>query len=168
MYHHIVITCGVSLLNKSENVFSMNRDEIMGEIRPWLNAVNIDEEKKRKIDQWIRHAWQFAHEVAQNPNRVSAEYSMMYELRRQGKLAERPTVVLIVTETVGGWIVEAMLTRLLEKDFQANVRIMYVDVDVNNPRRMQETLGEYMKTVADAFRVENRRQLVSPQSAGIK
>lgn len=151
MYQHIVVTCGVSLLTGNRNVFSMNRDEIMGEIRPWLSAANINEEKQRKIDEWIRHARQFAHEAARDPNRVSAEYSMIYELRRQGKLAERPTVVLIVTETVGGRIVEAILTRLLEEDFQANVRIIYVDVDVNHPRRMQETLGEYMWKVADAL-----------------
>ncbi|ALA70698.1 CRISPR-associated protein [Geobacillus stearothermophilus 10] len=150
MYQHIVVTCGVSLFG-NRNIFSMNRDETMGEIRPWLSSRNIDEEKQEKIDQWIRHARQFAHEATRDPNRVSAEYSMIYELRRQGKLAERPTVVLIVTETVGGRIVEAILTRLLEEDFQANVRIIYVDVDVNHPRRMQETLGEYMWKVASAL-----------------
>ncbi|MED3907254.1 putative CRISPR-associated protein [Geobacillus thermodenitrificans] len=151
MYQNIVVTCGVSLLTGSRNVFSMNRDETMREIRPWLHERNIDRQKQSKIEHWLHHARQFAHEVAKQPNRVCAEYSMIYELRRQGRLGERPTIVLIVTETVGGRIVEAMLTELLERDFRANVHVIYVEVDVKHPKRLQETLGEYMSKVANAL-----------------
>ncbi|BBW98374.1 putative CRISPR-associated protein [Geobacillus icigianus] len=151
MYQHIVLTCGVSLLTGARNVFSVNRDETLGEIRSWIHDRDVDEQKQSKIGRWLRHARQFAHEAAQQPNRVCAEYSMIYELHRQGKLGERPTIVLIVTDTVGGRVVEAMLVHLLERDFKANVRVVYVEVDVNHRRRLQETLGEYMSKVANAL-----------------
>lgn len=151
MYQHIVITCGISLLTGRANVFSINRDETMAEIRPLLDVKEIDEEIEKKVERWLQYAKQFAHEVAHRPNHVSAEYSTVHELRKKGKLAERPTIVLFVTQTVGGRIVESILTSLLETHFQANVRVIYIDIDVKNPKRMHETLGEYMSKLSYAL-----------------
>jgi putative CRISPR-associated protein (TIGR02619 family) len=72
-------------------------------------------------------------------------------LRKKGKLAERPVIVLIVTRTVGGKIVESILADLLERHFEATVRVMYVDIDVRDPKVMSATLGEYMSKVSYAL-----------------
>ncbi|GIW50277.1 MAG: hypothetical protein KatS3mg080_0888 [Anoxybacillus sp.] len=75
-------------------------------------------------------------EAKENPNFVSAEYSMMHELQKRGKLGKHTHVELIFTKTVGGKITERLLRSLLEEHFSATVGCSYVNIDVTETKRM--------------------------------
>ncbi|MDE3840929.1 CRISPR-associated protein [Bacillus methanolicus] len=150
MYHTVVMTCGVSLLTGESNVFSIKR-EGFPELHASLQEKEITSSINEEIEKWVRCAKRVVHEVKMRPKEVSAEFSMMYALRKRGKLSDRPTVILLLTKTVGGIITEKLLCYLFEKQFQADVKVLYVDIDVQNPKQLNLTIGEYMWKLSDAL-----------------
>jgi putative CRISPR-associated protein (TIGR02619 family) len=157
MYQTIVMTCGVSLLSLSEkNVFAKKTSELLQllcigkrEFSELLSKRQIDDETREVISKWIDQTKMYVAEAEREPNSVSAEYSMMYELRKRGKLGKFPRVELVLTNTVGGNIVEQLLQRLFEEHFSASVGSSYVDIDVSEPKQMNRILGEYMQKVSE-------------------
>lgn len=158
MYQTIVMTCGVSLVYSGGNLFAKKIEELLPAInirkQDFLKLLNTNETSKEIEDllfQWIEQSHMYFQEAKQYPNRVSAEYSMMYELKKRGKLAQYPRVVLILTNTVGGKLVKPLLKNLFEEHFSAVVDALYVNIDVKETKRMSETLGDYMRNVGDAL-----------------
>lgn len=153
MYQTIVMTCGVSLLSLSEkNVFAKKTSELLQllcigkrEFSELLSKRQIDDETREVISKWIDQTKMYVAEAEREPNSVSAEYSMMYELRKRGKLGKFPRVELVLTNTVGGNIVEQLLQRLFEEHFSASVGSSYVDIDVSEPKQMNRILGNICK-----------------------
>ncbi len=150
MYHTVVMTCGVSLLTGGSNVFFIKR-EGFPELHVSLQEKEITSGISEEIENWVQCAKRVAHEVDDKPKQVSAEYSMLYALRKRGKLSERPTVILLFTKTVGGIITEKLLCYLFEKQFQADVKVLYVDIDVKNPKQLNTTIGDYMWKLSNAL-----------------
>jgi len=155
MYQTIVMTCGVSLLS-GNNVFAKKTSELLQllcmerrEFFELLNKQEIDDELREVISKWIDQTKMYVAEAERHPNSVSAEYSVMYELRKRGKLGKSPRVELVLTNTVGGNIVEQLLQRLFEEHFSASVGSSYVDIDVTETKQTNRTLGEYMQKVSE-------------------
>lgn len=155
MYQTIVMTCGVSLLQKT-NVFGKMKESLLqklqmseGDFSQLLNTHAVSEEVDGAISKWIDEMKLHFKEAKESPNFVSAEYSMMYELQKQGKLGKHPRVELILTNTVGGKIAERLLSALFQEHFFATVGHSYVNIDVTETKRMNRTLGEYMETVGE-------------------
>lgn len=155
VYHTVVMTCGVSLLQKT-NVFGKRKEGLLhklriseGDFHQLLNKHAVSQEVDKAISKWIEELSLHFKEAKANPNDVSAEYSMMYELQKRGKLGKHPRVELILTNTVGGKITERLLSCLFAEHFGATVGCAYVSIDVTETKRMTRTLGEYMQTVAE-------------------
>ncbi|NNU91581.1 CRISPR-associated protein [Anoxybacillus sp. CHMUD] len=155
MYQTIVMTCGVSSLMRT-NVFGKRKENLLhklgmseGEFSQLLNKHTVSEEIDRAILKWIDEMKLHFKEAKETPNFVSAEYSMMHELQKQGKLGKHPRVELILTNTVGGKIVERLLSALFKEHFSATVGCSYVNIDVTETKQMNRTLGEYMQAVGE-------------------
>lgn len=144
------MTCGVSLLTGESNVFYFNR-EGFPELGVSLQEKEITPSINEAIEKWTQYAKRFVHEADIRPKQVSAEYSMLYALREKGKLSKHPKVVLLFTNTVGGIITEKLLTYLIEKKFQANVNVLYVDIDVEKPKQLNMAIGHYMWILSNAL-----------------
>jgi putative CRISPR-associated protein (TIGR02619 family) len=150
MYHTVVMTCGVSLLTGKSNIFFINREEFP-KLDIFLQEKEITPSLNEEIEKWLQRAKRVAHEVELRPKQVSAEYSMLYALRKRGKLSDRPTVILLLTKTVGGIITDKLLCYLFEKQFQADVKVLYVDIDVENPKQLNMSIGDYMWKLSNAL-----------------
>jgi len=76
---------------------------------------------------------------------------MLHALREKGKLGKHPKVILLLTNTVGGAISKELLCYLFEKYFQSHVEVLYVDIDVSNPTKLNATIGDYLWKLSTAL-----------------
>lgn len=155
MYHTVVITCGTSfnLANEStSNFFAISKMEKFEGIKLNLFAEEITEKTEKIIHQWLQICIEKHAQGIPDPHKVSAEYSTLYSLKKLGKLHKNPTVVLIVTNSVGGYMADELLSYLFERDFDANVKVTYVALDVSNAAQLNRQIGEYMSKLTDSLR----------------
>lgn len=90
--------------------------------------------------------------VVSDPRRVSAEYSAIAALRKEGRISENPQVVLIHTDTLGGKASALLLAALLKADFGANVECRECPMNVNDRAALRANLGDFMQRVASELR----------------
>lgn len=151
MYHTVVITCGTSF-NNSSNFFCFNNFDKFKEKSLNLFDTEISEETENVINKWLHLCIRKHKQNKLEPNQVSAEYSTMYSLKKLGKLHKKPTVVLIVTNSIGGYMAERLLSYLFRQDFNANIMVTYVTFDVSNASILNRQIGEYMSKLTHALR----------------
>ncbi|WP_077614758.1 putative CRISPR-associated protein [Caenibacillus caldisaponilyticus] len=150
MYHTVVMTCGVSLFTGKSNVFSTYNEKIP-KFPVSLQEKRLTKEVVTAIENWVKEAKRMAYKTQEMPNRVSAEYSTVYTLRKRNKLSKNPTFILIFTETAGGLAAEKLLTDVFERDFKANVKVLYVDINVRDPHALNASIGDYMYRLSEAL-----------------
>lgn len=152
MYQRVVMTCGLSLLTREQNVFSVKSNLLDFPFENIPNHISeLKEGDTKKIHDWVKQARFLFHEAKEKPNDISAEYSMLYTLKKQRKLADQPEVVLILTDTPGGQMVEKVLTPLLEEHFNASVQTLFQDMDITNQQSIHAKLAEFMNLIAEAL-----------------
>lgn len=100
-YHHIVLTTGISLFNP-HNVFRQWADELglfVYERTNPLPAGGLTEgETMARWEEAYRKRLMKIERVAKdNPERVSAEYSLIHSLQSAGRLGPSPHVDMIHT-----------------------------------------------------------------------
>jgi putative CRISPR-associated protein (TIGR02619 family) len=153
IYHTVVITGGISIFG-AHNVY-----------RKWTDQLNLFHFERAnplpltgKTEEEALAEWRDAcrivdSQLAHNdPKNVSAEFSLLYALRTQNRLTERPRVILLHTITLGGEAAAILLERLLPAYFKAEVRLQGVgDVDVNDRAALNRSLGNFMEKVASAL-----------------
>lgn len=154
MYHHIVMTTGVSLF-AGRSVFggwTRERDYFkfeQGRHNPYLHEGTTEEQVTK---QWLQEAQEVFASASQDPENVSAEYTMLHVLRKQNKLSDQPNVILFHTETLGGRLAAKLMHKVIEHDFGATVRLHGVAIDVKNERvQLNSQIGDYMKKLSDAL-----------------
>lgn len=150
MYHTVVITCGTSF-NVLSNFYSFSKMEQFVETPLDLFDTELPEAED-KVIQWFEVCKEIRSQGIAQPNQVSAEFSTLYALKQSGHLHKKPTVVLIVTNSVGGRMAELLLTYLFELDFDAKVKVIYVTLDVSNANKLNQQMGEYMSRLTEALR----------------
>ncbi len=152
-YSHVVVTTGISLFS-TFNVFgSWAREHGLfrfERFRP-LPVDGITEEASLA-------AWRRACEKAditlasQQPDKVSAEFSLLVALKKQGRLQQGARVDLVHTGTLGGRAAVILLSRLLRAHFDARVNLVEVqDFDIDDRELTRRALGDFMGKVADAL-----------------
>lgn len=151
IYHRVVITAGISVFSG----FNRYRQwtETTGIFRFERTNPVVDGEIPEALQRW-QQACRNADPAAarEDPNLVSAEYSLLHALRVQRRLADRPHVTLIHTETLGGQAAVILLTRLVAAVFGASVQLLPVpDLDANNRAALSNSLGRFMEKVAMAL-----------------
>lgn len=155
MYHHIVMTTGVSLFarhnvfggwTRERNYFQFEK----GRPNPYLHKGTTEAQMTKR---WLQEAEAVLPAVSQDPENVSAEYTMLYSLKRRGKLSEQPHVILFHTATLGGRLAAKLLQKVFERDFRADVSLREVTVDVEAGRvLLNRQIGDFMKKVGDELR----------------
>lgn len=154
MYSHIVMTTGVSLFafqnvfgkwTREKNYFLFNN----GRPNPHLHEGETEAQATRR---WLHDAQLLLAETSLDPQRVSAEYTMLHALRRQNKLDKQPSVDLFHSATLGGKLAAQLLAKVLEYEFQANVKLHEIVIDINVDRvQLNRQIGDYMKKLGDAL-----------------
>lgn len=151
MYNTVVMTCGISLLT-GKNYFSIQQGSRMeGMISTSLQSKEFATKTKKEIHQFIEIAKKHLDEALENPNAISAEYSMIHTLMKNKKLSEKMKIILIATNTVGGNLCIPLLTEIFEKQFHADVKYLYADISVSNPKELKEQLGDFLRVLGEAL-----------------
>lgn len=115
-FQHIVITAGISVLNEN-NVFG-RRDA------PPPSAAA----------------------AAADPKKVSAEYSVLWALRKEGRLAPKPVLTLFYTDTPEGRRAFGILEKVLTQEFSAAVNGIPVrDFDVTDRRKLKASVADFLR-----------------------
>jgi len=116
-FHTVVITTGLSAIVGKNNLFVLTKEEW-----DWLKEADLDtnmpfdevahEPVVRRI---VENKEPYVRRLPDHdPTKVSAEYSLVHKLQKEGRLDRRPRLILISTNTIGGEIV----SRLLEQAFK--------------------------------------------------
>lgn len=144
MYHTVVLTCGTSF-NGNNNRFHFQRSDGEPEIT-LRRSGSVTAREKRTIDEWLANNRQLLNQIPVDcePEHISAEFSAVYALHSQKKLIKRPNVVLIVTDTPGGYMVGRLLKMLFERVFQARVETKKVAMDVTSKVKLNDQLSDYL------------------------
>lgn len=150
MYHTVVITCGTSF-NASSNIYSLSNMQKIKETPLDLYETNLSETTEDYILQWIEACKNIHSKGVNRPAQISAEYSTLYALKQLNQLHKQPTVILIVTNSVGGRMADRLLKYLFERDFAATVKVVYVTLDVSSQNKLNQQIGMYMSELTNAL-----------------
>ncbi|CCJ34765.1 MULTISPECIES: hypothetical protein [Caloramator] len=130
-YKNIIMTGGISLFNKNN---------IIHELYPELTKKHILE--KININNIIKG-------IENNPNKVSAEFSILYALQKQNELQDKPNITILHTDTISGKKAAEINKKIFEKLYDANVKLIKIDyVDVNDKIKLNRALGNFMQEIS--------------------
>ncbi|MBO8170109.1 MAG: putative CRISPR-associated protein [Thermoanaerobacteraceae bacterium] len=158
MYGAIVMTGGISLFSRN-NIFGRETREReifnFERTNPVLKSPGQDVDEA--ISDWLKEMKEAAKLTRDNPRSVSAEYSMLYALRENGKLSSNPVVTIVHTDTLGGKAAAMLLQKIAAKDFNAYVQLRELpELDVCNRTKLHKSLGLFMECVAEELKAGNR------------
>lgn len=154
LYHTVVMTCGISLL-QGNNYFSVTKEDgaFKGMFPARVLQRSIDD-LDGELEEQIERYWEKARNVLPNVHQfkesISAEYSIIEALRKQNKLSDKITIHLILTKTIGGYICETLLRMIFEKEGH-RVHVQYVEMAVEKAEELKHQTAEYLKKLADAL-----------------
>ena len=152
-FNSVIITAGISLFNKTNRYRKWIENTGVFEFE-WTNPLPCDGDTPDvALEKWRtacqRHDW-YGEEG--DPMRVSAEFSLLHALQKEGRLSENAQVTLVHTDTLGGCAAALFLEKILARDFGADMRLKKVeDIDTSNRRRLRRSLGGFMSVIADAL-----------------
>jgi putative CRISPR-associated protein (TIGR02619 family) len=155
-YHHIVLTTGISLFNP-HNVFRKWADDlglfVYERTNPMPAGGLTESEAMGRWEEAFRgRLMELERLVKDNPESVSAEYSLLHSLQSAGRLGPSPRVDLIHTGSLGGRASARLLGTLIAMVFEARVGQRSVDdIDPKDRERMRRSLGGFMDAVAAAL-----------------
>lgn len=145
MYSSIVMTSGVSLFSRANYFGEWTHQGDFFRFNGINPVLKEGDQEKEAIEKWLNQVSLLIPERKWPPEKVSAEYSMLYALKRKGKLGNSPNVTLIYTETLGGKAAAKLLKRVFEQDFSADVKLCPVQMDVTDSVKLNRLLGDYME-----------------------
>lgn len=151
MYNSIVMTSGISLLGASNYFGRWSREGQYFVFHGPNPSFKEGDVKEKALQKWLNAAEALLAKREWDPERVSAEYSMLHALERLGKLGESPTITLFHTDTLGGVASAKLLERLLQREFSAQVNLRAVNIDVNDRVVLNRLLGDYMYELSKAL-----------------
>ena len=155
-YHEIVMTGGISLLfskkgnnNYWGNLFGkLTKDKGFFSFKGTNPYPKDDNNAEEEIKAWLKEMRSNFSKIEGQERNISAEYSMIYSLKTNGKLAEKPNIILLHTDTFGGRAAAYLNKEILERDFNAAVELDEVkDIDVIDRIKLNRSLGDYMSLV---------------------
>lgn len=155
VYHAIVMTSGTSLFAPGNYFGQWTREGSFFRFEGSNVFLKDGMEKEEAIATWLGHVQRLLPKRQWDPERVSAEYSMLHALRRMGKLGASVRVTLFYTETLDGKAAALLLKRLIEQEFSADVKLQAVHMDVSDRVKLNRLLGDYMFSLSRALQAED-------------
>lgn len=168
-YHRLVATTGTSVLS-TNNQPRQWLDENASHLIRWdgFNRCGPADDAPGDARHVLDRCARTLPEVKEH-KRVSAEYSLVHAMTRQGRLGLNPQVVLVHSDTFDGELAAELVRRYLERDFSAHVELRRVDdLDAEHPARMKRSLGAFMHQVAVALRGGDPRSTAFAPLGGYK
>lgn len=155
-YSRFVVTCGVSVFAEANSPRQWTeKNGIFVFPTPSPNPElpkDLDQkEALNKLDRALA-VTNAIEDITKDPTRVSAEYSALHALAKEKRLAERPYVVLIHTDTLGGKAAATALNRILTEKFRAKVECVECSINVQDRNQLRYNLGDFMHKVATALK----------------
>lgn len=145
MYTEIVMTGGISLFSGGNVFGKLTRDKgffRFERTNPLPKDLNNEEEE---IVEWIQDMRNNFGEIMGQDGNISAEYSMINALKLNKKLAERPKITLIHTDTFAGRAAAYLNKEILNRSFKATVILDSIkDLDVSDRVKLNRSLGNFM------------------------
>ncbi|OUM86144.1 MAG: hypothetical protein BAA01_01180 [Bacillus thermozeamaize] len=152
MYHAIVMTSGVSLFGETNYFGKWTRQGDFFQFDGPNLSLKQGVEEEKALQTWLDHAQPLLPKREWQPEKVSAEYSMLHALKRMGKLSGSPSVTLFYTETLDGKAAARLLKRVIEQDFSADVDLRPVQMDITDRAKLNRLLGDYMFDLSRVLR----------------
>ncbi|WAA11984.1 putative CRISPR-associated protein [Fervidibacillus halotolerans] len=153
MYHTVVMTCGVSIL-QGNRLFSLTNDE---SFEP-LFAKHLQEPIEKmtdsmweEVDRYINKSKLIFHQISENEHAICAEYSMLHTLRKRNKLAKKARIILIVTKTIGGMVSGQLLKELFERSFDVTIQVLYSNMTITDKKALKSQTTEYLHLLGKAL-----------------
>lgn len=138
MFNKVIITGGTSIFGKNNylnelavDICNLNISLKKGEAR-LEEAINICKSKQFYLNE-------------ENYKKISAEFSVINELKKAGYLSEPFEVVILHTDTKDGSLAAEINKKIIEQEFRTKVKLVKVEnIDVSNSRKLRENLGDFM------------------------
>lgn len=148
MYSKIVMTGGISLFGRNNLFGKLTRDKELFKFERTNPLPKDSQDEKKEIENWIKEMRNHLNEIEGHEENVSAEYSMIYALKVNDKLAGRPEIVLIHTNTFGGRAAAYLNKEILEKRFNAKVKLDEIkELDITDRIKLNRSLGDFMSLI---------------------
>ncbi len=169
MYGLVVMTGGISLFHPNNIFGRLTREKGFFEF-PGTNPLpktpaDQDGEMRGWLQEMKRH---LSHTRGREKN-ISAEYSLMHALRLNKRLANRPQLVLLHTDTFAARAAAYLNKEILAEDFNASVRLDEIrDLDVTDRLKLNRALGNFMLLLNRHLQDAHRRYVCFTPIGGYK
>lgn len=148
MYHRIVMTGGISLFGGHNFFGKLTRDKKLlnfDRTNPYPSDYQRAEEE---LKNWLNEMKNYFFQIREKEQNLSAEYSMLHSLKANGKIIEKPEVILMHTDTFAGRAAAYLNKEILEREFNVKVELDEIkDLDVTNRVKLNRSLGDFMSLV---------------------
>ena len=152
MYDHVIITCGISIFAQSNSIGKWTRNNTTYFDFDRLNPlIKDDRDQDEVIDEWFNEMKVHFTEPSEDPEHISAEYSVLHAMRKTGKLEESSLrITLLHTDSIGGKAGALALKYLLEMDLGAEVlNVKLNPFDFHDKQSVNRDLAAFMKRISD-------------------
>jgi len=153
-YSSIIITGGISLFNKSNIYGAASHTYDAFEFDRTNPILKENHDLENSLKKWKKEMLKINRKG--NEKRISAEYSLLYALKKSNGLTDRPNVTLFYTTVyenkIGGYFSAQLLSDVFKKDFQAKVKLEQLDnFSVESKTEINKSINGFMSKVVDAL-----------------
>ena len=151
-YDHVIITCGISIFAPSNSIGQWTRKNTtyfdFDRLNPLIKDHRVPDEV---IESWFQEVTHHFTESSEDPEHISAEYSVLHAMKKQEKLTDRNLrITLLHTDTIGGKAGARALQYIIERDFQAEVTTLKLNpFNFHDKQAVNQDLALFMKQVSD-------------------
>lgn len=150
MYRYLTLTGGISLFGGYNFFGRATREGDFFDFDRTNPMLKEGEEEEEVVRKWMEAMEHLLSQSTDHPKNISAEYSMLYALDREGKLANKPEVTIFHTDTLGGRASAHLLSKIMAQDFKAQVKLEEIsDLDVTDRVKLNRTLGTFMQKLGE-------------------
>lgn len=169
MYHKIVMTGGISLFGGYNLFGKLTRDKKLFSFDRTNPYPKDNQNEKEELRNWLNEMKNYFPQIIGEEQNISAEYSMLYSLKQNGKIIERPKITLIHTDTFAGKAAAYLNKEILEREFKAKVKLDEIkDLDVTNRVKLNRSLGDFMSLVNKHLHGEHKSYVCFAPIGGYK
>jgi len=142
------MTGGISLFGVHNLFGQLTRDKKLFDFDRTNPYPKDRQNEENELNNWLNEMKNYFSQIKGREQNISAEYSMLYSLKQNGRIIDAPEIIIMHTDSFGGRAAAYLNKEILEKEFSATVKLEEIkELDVTNRVKLNRSLGDFMSLV---------------------
>lgn len=157
MYRNVILTGGTSVFNQNNVFYKKTIEENIFEIKASNPILKNKDKKDEEVENWILEMKKDFENIDEDSKNISAEFSVIIELKKQNKLAENSKIVIFYTDSLGGELSALINKDVLEYVFDVEVEIVKTDeFNVGDKTKINNSMSNFLEKLGSKLKIMDK------------